>query len=144
MKTLLLTVSAALLCSAVMAEEEKINPPKFTPAGHITDSLETVKKRVKEKRAVLLDVREQNEWDAGHLKHAKLVPLSKIRADSLTKEEKKNLPKDKPIYCHCRSGGRVLSVAKILRAKGYDIRPLKAGYSKLIAEGFEKAPATKN
>ena len=43
-----------------------------------------------------------------------------------------NLPKDKPVYCHCRSGGRVLQVSKLLRAKGYDIRPLKAGYEQLL------------
>ncbi len=46
-------------------QEEK---PKFTEAGHTTDSLETVKSRLEAKEAVLLDVRETSEWNEGHLK----------------------------------------------------------------------------
>ena len=59
-------------------------------AQHTKDSLEVVKKRIKEKKAILIDVREQREWDAGHLKKAQLVPLSKLQADV----KKKMLPKD--------------------------------------------------
>jgi len=117
-------------------------PATFTQAGHTTDALDVVRQRLKDKKAVLLDVREKAEWDAGHLKSAKLVPLSVVRTEKLTKEMQKNLPKDKPVYCHCRSGGRVLFVSKLLRAKGYDIRPLKAGYETLLTNGFEKAVPT--
>ena len=137
---------ALLLCFSHIdrvSAEDKIGPAKFTAAGHITDSLPVVKARVKAKKAVLLDVREKAEWDAGHLKDAKLVPLSAVRSDNLTAEMKKHLPKDMPVYVHCRSGGRVLSVSKILRAKGYDIRPLKAGYTTLLSNGFEKAVETR-
>ena len=49
------------------------------------------------------------------------------------------LPKDKPIYLHCRSGARSLKAAEILKAKGYDVRPLQAGYGQLVKDGFEKA-----
>lgn len=137
-------VTAALLmaCSTsslLLAEDPEPNAPKFTSSGHTTDSIGVVKQRVASKEAVLLDVREQEEWDAGHLKAAKLVPLSAVKSDMLTKEMKKHLSKDKPIYVHCRSGGRVLQVSEILRKQGYDIRPLKLGYSKLLGEGFEKA-----
>ena len=104
-------------------------------AQHTKDSLETIKKRIKEKKAVLIDVREQGEWDAGHLKAAQLVPLTKLRAG--VKEN--TLPKDKIIYCHCRSGGRVLIATSILKPLGYDIRPLKQGYQQLLKAGFEKA-----
>jgi len=54
--------------------------PAALAAEHTKDSLETVKKNLKEKKAVLLDVREQREWDAGHLQQALLVPLSKLRS----------------------------------------------------------------
>ena len=104
-------------------------------AQHTKDSLETIKKRIKEKKAVLIDVREQGEWDAGHLKAAQLVPLTKLRAGV----KEKTLPKDKIIYCHCRSGGRVLAATPILRALKYDVRPLKAGYRTLVESGFKKA-----
>ena len=101
---------------------------------HTKDSLETVKKRIKEKKAILIDVREQGEWDAGHLQAAQLVPLSKLRAGV----KEKDLPKDKIIYCHCRSGGRVLIATSVLKPLGYDIRPLKAGYQQLLKAGFKK------
>ena len=112
---------------------------KFTERGHTVDSPQTVLKRLKKKEAVLIDVREESEWAQGHLQQAELVPLSAVRENKLTKEMEKALPKDKPIYCHCRSGGRVLAFSKILREKGYDIRPLKLGYTKLLEAGFKKA-----
>ncbi len=115
------------------------NKPTFTEAGHTTDKLKKVKKSLADETAVLLDVREETEWKAGHLNDAKLLPLSVIRLGELTEEQKMLLPKDKPVYCHCRSGGRVLAVSKIMRAKGYDIRPLKSGYADLVKAGFEKA-----
>lgn len=111
----------------------------LTKSGHTVDKLPVVKKRVVDGKAVLLDVREQREWDAGHLKSSHLLPLSVLRKGRLTVAQKKLLKKDKPIYCHCRSGGRVLAVANILKAQGYDIRPLKAGYADLVKAGFPKA-----
>ena len=125
------------------ATELKKDVASFTASGHIVDSLDIVKKRLKAKEAVLIDVREPQEWQTGHLKDAKLVPMSAVKAQKLTDEMKKNLPKDKPIYCHCRSGGRVLIVSKLLREQGYDIRPLAFGYSKLVEAGFKKAETKK-
>lgn len=134
-----------VLCGAsLMAEEVKIPASKFTSAGHTTDSLAVVKQRLKTKQSLLLDVREKNEWNAGHLKGAKLIPLSVVKSGKFTPEMKKLLVKDKPIYVHCAAGGRVLSVSKILRARGYDIRPLKDGYAKLLTSGFEKAKPEKD
>jgi rhodanese-related sulfurtransferase len=117
----------------------------LSAAEHTKDSLEVVKERVQTKEtAVLLDVREQKEWDAGHLSDAKLFPLSRLRAgkgeSDFAKEVAKLLPKDKIVYCHCRSGGRVLPATDILKELGYDVRPLKAGYSQLLEAGFPKAP----
>ena len=132
-------LTVALFCSSALADDTAIPPSTFTSAGHTTDKLEIVKQRVKQKKSVLLDVREKNEWDAGHLKYAKLVPMSVVKSGQLTEDMQKNLPKNKPIYIHCAAGARVLTVSKLLRAKGYDIRPLKDGYSKLLAKGFEKA-----
>ncbi|MFN9717875.1 MAG: rhodanese-like domain-containing protein, partial [Planctomycetota bacterium] len=111
----------------------------FTEAGHTVDSIELVKERVANKSAVLLDVREQNEWDAGHLTDAQFLPLSKMKDPAAVTEALAPLPKDKPIYLHCRSGGRVLQFADIVAGKGYDIRPLKAGYERLVESGFPKA-----
>mgnify|MGYP002628055661 CR=1 FL=1 len=128
-----------LCCSSVIAEDSKIPPSQFTADGHTTDKLSVVKERLKDETSILLDVREQAEWNDGHLAQAKLIPLSVIKTGNLTKDMEKVLVKDKPIYVHCAAGGRVLTVSKLLRAKGYDIRPLRDGYSKLLDAGFAKA-----
>jgi phage shock protein E len=106
---------------------------------HTKDSLEQVKKSLAEKKAVLIDVREKTEWDKGHLKDAKLLPLSTLKGDTLPKDLASLLPKDKVVYAHCAAGVRCVTAAEILRKAGYDVRPLKDGYSNLLKEGFPKA-----
>ncbi|MBI1917374.1 MAG: rhodanese-like domain-containing protein [Planctomycetes bacterium] len=107
-------------------------------AEHTKDSLATVKKKLDDKKAVLVDVREENEWDAGHVRGVIFLPLSKLTSDIDAKELAKVLPKDKVIYTHCASGQRCLSAAEILKKEGYDVRPLKQGFKDLIEAGFPK------
>jgi len=109
-------------------------------ADHTKDSIETVKTNLAEKKAVLLDVREQQEWDEGHLKDAQLAPLSKLEAGMDVKAFAKDLKKDTIVYCHCRAGRRALSAADVLQKAGYDVRPLKQGYEELLKAGLPKAP----
>jgi len=111
----------------------------FTDAGHTVDSLEVIKTRIADGSAVLIDVREISEWNEGHLSDAILVPLSTLKDASTQAAALAKIPKDKCVYVHCRSGGRVLQCAEILAGKNYDIRPLKAGFTGLADAGFEKA-----
>jgi len=113
-----------------------------TASGHTADSLDTVKMMLASKTAVLIDVREKSEWDAGHLEEAQLVPLSQLRAADARSTVKEMLdqllPKDRIVYCHCRSGGRALVAARILKKLDYDIRPLKWGYADLLKSGLHQ------
>jgi phage shock protein E len=113
------------------------------PLEHTKDSLATVKENLKAGKAVLLDVREQKEWDAGHLNAARLVPQSKLKMEKGLDELLKTLPKDKVIYTHCRAGTRALACGEILKKRGFDVRPLQAGYQDLVEAGFEKAAEKK-
>ena len=124
------------------AENNEIETEAKAPAPteHTHDSLETIQGRLANNEAILLDVREQDEWDLGHLKDAVLAPLSVLEEgagdegfDALLGK----LSKDKIIYCHCVSGGRVMPASKILHQQGYDVRPLKPGYDDLVEAGFE-------
>ncbi len=114
--------------------------PRKSSTGHTVDSIDKVKQLLADKTAMIIDVREQNEWDAGHLQAAKLLPLSTLRDNQDNKDFQtkiaKLLPKDKIIYCHCRSGGRALLATEILQKLNYDIRPLKFGFSDLATAGF--------
>ena len=116
---------------------------KVTAKEHTTDSLKTVQQRLVDNTAILVDVREQHEWDQGHLEAAVLVPLSKLREESESKDFVEQLAQilqqDKIIYCHCRAGRRALAATSILQEMGYDVRPLKAGYADLLKAGFSTA-----
>lgn len=104
-------------------------------AEHTQDSLDTVRANVEQKKAVLLDVRTAEEWNDGHLQVARWLPLSRIQA-GVTEDE---LDRSKIVYCHCRSGRRVLEAAKVLSQQGYDVRPLKQGFEELAKAGFKRA-----
>ena len=106
---------------------------------HTKDTLDTVKQNLKEGKAVLVDVREQNEWDAGHIAGAVLMPKSKLDVEKEAAELAKKLDKNKIVYTHCKAGRRALACGEILRKQGFDVRPLKPGYDELLKAGFEKA-----
>src|SRR5262245_14342051 len=125
------------LCIAASVAMVMIHPG--LAAEHTKDSLETVKARLNDQSAVLVDVREQKEWDDGHIRDAQLIPLSKLKVDKQAEKLTKDLPKKKIVYCHCAAGVRALTAADILKKQGYDVRPLKAGYKDLLEAGFPKA-----
>lgn len=108
-------------------------------ADHTTDSLDTVKKNMADGKAVLVDVREADEWKEGHLKDAKHLALSDLKAGVPAETLKKTVPPGSVVYLHCASGGRCKVAGDVLKAQGYDVRPLKDGYSNLVKAGFEKA-----
>ena len=101
-------------------------------AEHTKDSLEAVQQAVADQKAVLVDVREPEEWNEGHLSGARSLPLSALEKGVKPDALANLLPKTKIIYVHCLSGGRSLTAADIR----YDVRPLKPGYKALVAAGF--------
>ncbi|MEK5040418.1 FAD-dependent oxidoreductase [Sporosarcina sp. FSL K6-3457] len=66
-----------------------------------------------ENNAFIIDAREKNEYQAGHLKTAINIPLSEFR------NRLDEIPKDKPVYIHCRSGQRSYNMVIALRNLGY-------------------------
>ncbi|MEG0472346.1 MAG: FAD-dependent oxidoreductase, partial [Solibacillus sp.] len=67
-----------------------------------------------ESGAVIIDVREVNEFANGHLKGAKNIPLSEFR------ERMHEIPKDVPVYVHCRSAQRSYNAVMALENSGYE------------------------
>ncbi len=106
---------------------------------HTTDSLDVVKQRLAKREAVLLDVREQGEWDEAHVEGATSLPNSRLQKGIDAKSLLEIIPKDKIVYTHCRAGRRALAAAEALVKEGYDVRPLKPGIQELLDAGFPKA-----
>jgi rhodanese-related sulfurtransferase len=83
-----------------------------------------------EEGALLLDVREPDEWQAGHAPEAVHVPLAALAA------RVGELEKDRPIVTVCRSGGRSERAAVALRQRGYDATNMGGGMQAWSASGF--------
>ncbi|WP_156857447.1 FAD-dependent oxidoreductase [Oceanobacillus sp. AG] len=66
-----------------------------------------------ENNAFIIDAREKGEFESGHLKNAVNIPLSEFR------ERLTEIPTDKPVYIHCRSGQRSYNMVIALNNLGY-------------------------
>lgn len=67
------------------------------------------------KGALLIDIREQNEWDAARIAGAELKPLSQIN------DWYEELPRDRNVILYCRSGQRSAQAVQALTTQaGFD------------------------
>lgn len=86
----------------------------------------------KKGEVTLIDVRPSDEFLAGHLPHAKSIPLSDLRV------KLKQLPKGKEIVAYCRGPHCLfaLEAVKLLRSRGYKARRLEDGVFEWKAAGL--------
>ena len=77
----------------------------------------------------LLDVREPDEWVAGHAPDAVHIPMGDLagRLD--------DLPADNEVYVVCRSGGRSARVTAFLNDNGWDAKNVDGGMQSWHAAG---------
>lgn len=80
----------------------------------------------------LVDVREEDEWRAGHAPQALHIPLRDLPARM---EELAEYPDDRPIYVVCRTGGRSEQATAFLNAYGYDACNIAGGMKSWETEG---------
>ncbi len=81
--------------------------------------------------AVLLDVREDDEWAEAHAPDAVHIPMGRLTPDTL--------PEGRPVYCICRSGNRSARVVDVLTAAGIDARNVAGGMQAWVAAGLPVA-----
>lgn len=84
--------------------------------------------------AVIVDVREENEWDEAHIPGATLMPLSTF--DPALAPD----PGDKHLVFHCRSGRRCGLAAEKMVEAGYQgvIKRMEGGFLAWDAAGYAK------
>lgn len=80
--------------------------------------------------ALLLDVREVEEWTAGHAVEAVHIAMGSVP------ERLAEIPVDRTVVCACRVGGRSGVVASSLAAAGLDARNLDGGMLAWESAGF--------
>lgn len=80
---------------------------------------------------VLIDVREQEEYDAGHIPGVALIPLGQVP------DRMSEIPKDKTVILTCRSGNRSGQAADFLREQGYtNVHNMQGGIKAWQAAGL--------
>ena len=67
-----------------------------------------------EHNAYIVDVRERGEYANGYIKGSTNIPLSELR------ERINEIPKDKPVYLHCRTGQRSYNAVLALQNLGFN------------------------
>ena len=94
----------------------------------VADAAQSIKNGV-----LVIDVREQNEYDQAHIENSVLVPLSTVSAEKINEIN----PQNKTILIHCQAGKRAKVAANIIVSQGYDgeILELDEGISAWIEFG---------
>lgn len=81
----------------------------------------------------LLDVREEYEYQEGHVKGAVNLPLREILS------QKDSLPKDKDIYVYCRSGHRSADAVNFLKSLGFEkVHNIEGGFIDISFNEYHK------
>jgi hydroxyacylglutathione hydrolase len=81
--------------------------------------------------ATVIDVRTCAEFGAGHLPNALHVPFTHLR------ERTREISREKPVICYCRSGNRSARAAAFLARHGYDAFNMRGGYWPYAGRGYE-------
>lgn len=79
--------------------------------------------------ALLLDVREDNEWEAGRAPQAIHISLGSLP------DHVNEIPRNRLIVCVCRSGARSSRAAQYLAEQGSDVANLDGGMLAWASQG---------
>jgi hydroxyacylglutathione hydrolase len=106
--------------------------------GHLqaipTLMLADVSDQLRADHPVLLDVRSEGEWRAGHVPKSLNVPIGRLdqRLD--------DIPRNRPVIVHCQTGARAAIAASLLKARGFsDVRVFPGGFAEWQAAGLVQA-----
>ena len=83
--------------------------------------------------AVVIDVRQPEEYVNGHVAGAELIPMADVVA------RLDEIPTDQPVYVICQSGVRSLKAVQFLRAQGYDATSVAGGTKAWLESGRDVA-----
>ena len=109
-----------------------LNVLALTIIGKNEENSNNVENLVKNKE-FLLDVREDYEYQDGHIKGAVNLSLREIL------EKKDTLPKNKDIYVYCRSGHRSADAVNFLKSLGFEkVHNIEGGFIDISFNEYHK------
>lgn len=81
--------------------------------------------------AIVIDVREADEYESGHVPGARFLPLSELQNRS------GEVPADEPVLIICKSGGRSMRACQFLAPLGHDVTNVAGGTMAWVDSGRE-------
>jgi rhodanese-related sulfurtransferase len=101
-KSFIVGIFLLLNCAFVQAGSDLVTPKEASVL-------------IAEKKAVIVDVREEDEWNAGHIAGAVHIPLKQLEARSSELQQYK----DKTIITQCQRGKRSADALDVLKSAGF-------------------------
>jgi hydroxyacylglutathione hydrolase len=93
-------------------------------------TLDQLRAELQDNDKLLLDVRGEGEWAAGHIPGSVNIPLADLERRLL------ELPRDRPLIVHCQSGARAAIAASLLRARRFrEVRLFPGGFADWLGHG---------
>ncbi len=102
--------------------------------GSVDVTTEQAAEALKDGSAQVIDVREQSEWDAGHIGGLRHIPMGSLQAEAAS------IDPDRPVIFSCKSGGRSTMAAQAFRAAGFRAFSVDGGLERWVAEGRPIVP----
>lgn len=82
---------------------------------------------IKNKRALIIDLRSMEQYEKGHIENAINIPFDRME------KQYDRMPKDLMLILYCQTGGTSLLAAKELYDRGHVVKAVVGGY-----EGYKK------
>ena len=134
---LLMMLGTAVACGGTTATTTSAEPNVSADLSEVLDLADTIDvatvASVKDRDdVVVLDVREQWEYDEGHIPGVTLIPMGEV-ANRLSE-----IPTDKSVIVTCRSGNRSGQITDFLRQQGFvNVHNMDGGILAWEAAGYE-------
>jgi rhodanese-related sulfurtransferase len=105
-------------------------PPE--KAQYTDISVQQAKEMIDKGDVFTLDVRTQEEYNAGHIRNSTLIPLQDLS------KRLNEVPRDRDILVYCKTGGRSTAASEILVNNGFTrIYNMKGGITEWTKAGYE-------
>jgi hydroxyacylglutathione hydrolase/adenylyltransferase/sulfurtransferase len=109
-------------------------PPAAPDESPLEISTTETARALEDESAVVVDVREDDERQAGYIGGTRHIAVGDLAARA------ESLPRERPVIFYCLSGARSAMAAQAFRAAGYDARSMAGGIAGWDAEGRPLSP----
>jgi rhodanese-related sulfurtransferase len=125
-----------ILLSAISGCISGTKAPEKTQ--YVEISVQQAKEMIDSGGVFILDVRTQEEYDAGHINGSVRIPVQDIKVKEELDKELTKIPRDRKILVYCRTGVRSAQASQVLVNNGFtEVYSMKGGITDWTKAGYE-------